>query len=141
MSLINFYSRTTFELTDRLKIAVWIGRVIRDERKSVGNINYIFTTDQDLLEMNRHYLGHDYFTDILTFDYTEGNRISGDIFISIDRVEENAASFGAVTDDELRRVMVHGVLHLMGYGDDSAEEKEAMRRLETEKMGLFHVEQ
>ena len=91
--------------------------------------------------MNRRYLNHDYYTDILTFDYTSAGILSGDIFISVERVKENALTYGVAEDNELRRVMVHGILHLMGYPDKTAKEKAVMRIKENEKLELFHVEQ
>ena len=103
-------------------------------------MDYIFCTDEYLLELNQEYLKHDTFTDIITFDYTDGSAISGDIFISTDRVKENAKEFEEDVLNELRRVMSHGVLHLAGYGDKSKEESKLMREKEDEKIKMFHVE-
>ena len=109
--------------------------------RRVGNINYLFCDDEYLLGINQRYLNHDTYTDIITFDYVAGNLISGDIMISVDRVGENAAKFGVPFEQELRRVVVHGVLHLLGQGDKSDEESREMRRLEEEALSLFHGEQ
>jgi len=108
----------------------WIQEIIKQYYKDVGEINYIFCSDDYLIDVNRQYLNHDYYTDIITFDYTEGNNISGDIFISIERVSENAESYGDGFETELRRVMSHGILHLIGINDQTGEEKREMREAE-----------
>jgi rRNA maturation RNase YbeY len=123
-----------FEDIERFKIDENIQSAIEkacaDEKKSPGNINFIFCSDIYLLDMNKEYLKHDYFTDIITFDYSEGNMISGDIFISRDRVEDNAETYRVSFDNELNRVMIHGILHLLGYKDETPEEKKHMRETE-----------
>jgi rRNA maturation RNase YbeY len=103
------------------------------ENRKLSDINYIFCSDNYLLEMNKQYLNHDYFTDVITFDYSENNKISGDIFISIDTVNDNAANYHSDTETELRRVMIHGALHLSGYNDKSEEEQKLM----TEKENFY----
>ena len=130
-----------FELIEPQKVKTWLSEVIQRRGKSVGNINYLFCDDEYLLGINQRYLNHDTYTDIITFDYVAGGLVSGDILISIDRVGENAAKFGVPFEQELRRVVVHGVLHLLGQGDKSDEEAREMRRLEEEALGLFHKEQ
>lgn len=130
-----------FELIEPQKVKTWLSEVIQRRGKSVGNINYLFCDDEYLLGINQRYLNHDTYTDIITFDYVAGNLISGDIMISVDRVGENAAKFGVPFEQELRRVVVHGVLHLLGQGDKSDEESREMRRLEEEALSLFHGEQ
>lgn len=115
---------------ERRKIKEWIKSVIISENKKPGAINYIFCSDEYLLNVNREYLDHDYFTDIITFDYVENNLISGDIFISVDRVRENASQYGVDFNDELKRILVHGVLHLLGYPDKKPEEKKIMTEKE-----------
>jgi rRNA maturation RNase YbeY len=107
-----------------------LSNVVKTELKELGDISIIFVSDQYLLEMNQKYLNHDYFTDIITFDYCEHNIISGDLFISVDRVKENADSFNVDELTEIHRVMIHGVLHLCGYGDKSAKEEKIMRSKE-----------
>lgn len=107
-------------------ITRWIKQTIQSEGKVTGDITFIFCSDAYLLEVNKQYLNHDYFTDIITFDYVEGSLISGDIFISCDRVRENAAEFKTGFDNELRRILIHGVLHLLGFKDKSKNDKSVM---------------
>ena len=107
-----------------------LSNVVKTELKELGDISIIFVSDSYLLEMNQKYLNHDYFTDIITFDYCEHNIISGDLFISVDRVKENADSFNVDELTEIHRVMIHGVLHLCGYKDKTEEEEKNMRLLE-----------
>lgn len=134
-----------FELAEPKKVQKWLSEVILRRGKSVGNINYLFCDDEYLLGVNRQYLNHDTYTDIITFDYVAGGLVSGDILISFERVGENAAKFGVPFEQELHRVIVHGVLHLLGQGDKSDEEAAQMRRLEEEALllwnELFRVEQ
>nr|WP_321415382.1 rRNA maturation RNase YbeY [uncultured Allomuricauda sp.] len=138
--MIEFHFKSGFLIDNTFEYTDWISRVIQSEGFEVGQIDYIFCSDEYLLGLNQEYLNHDTLTDIITFDYTDGATISGDIFISTDRVEENAKEFREGVLDELRRVMSHGVLHLMGYGDKSAEEAKLMREKEDEKIKMFHVE-
>lgn len=112
------------------KIANWIKETITSEGKTPGDISFIFCSDDYLLEINKQYLNHDYFTDIITFDYVENNLISGDIFISCDRVKENALEYKTGFTDELSRVIIHGVLHLLGYKDKSEKDKLLMTQKE-----------
>lgn len=138
--MIDFNYELDFSLDKETYYSDWLSRVINSEDKSLGNLTYVFCTDDYLLNINQEYLNHDTFTDIITFDYCEGNEISGDIFISIDRVKENAAEYNVDFNEELHRVMSHGVLHLMGYKDKSDEDASLMRSKEEEKIKLFHVE-
>jgi len=108
----------------------WLSSVCKDEKKKLDQVNLIFCSDEYLLNLNREYLQHDYYTDIISFDYCEGKVISGDLFISKDRVEENAANNQVKFLIELNRVIVHGVLHLCGYKDKTAEEEQEMRSKE-----------
>src|ERR1044072_6261475 len=119
-----------FKLKEVTRIRAWINTVIRSEKRKTGEINYLFTNDEEVLKANIQYLGHSTYTDIITFDSTEGNVISGDIIISIDRVKENAAKFEAAFETELRRVIIHGVLHLCGYKDKTSKDAAAMRERE-----------
>ena len=125
-----------FEETDKIDISgsigEWLQRVIQREKKEAGEISFIFCSDDYLLEMNRKYLNHDYYTDVITFDYTEEDMISGDIFISVDTVADNAKSYKVEFKDELYRVMVHGVLHLIGYKDKAEKDKILMTAKEDE---------
>lgn len=109
----------------------------KKEKKSVGTIGYVFTNDELLLEMNKQYLKHNTYTDIITFDYSEGKKISGEIFISIDRVKENAKKFKADLETELHRVIIHGILHLCEYGDKSKTAAANMRKLENKALSLL----
>lgn len=115
---------------DERQTGRWIKAVAADYGFSVGNINYIFCSDERELEVNRQFLGHDYYTDIITFDYTAGQTLNGDIFISLDTVRSNAEQLGIGFEDELRRILIHGVLHLTGQGDKTPESKEQMTRKE-----------
>lgn len=128
---------TDFQLTNVEKHIVWIKSIIQAEKSHLLQLNYIFCSDHALLKVNIEYLNHDTFTDIITFPYVSPPEIEGDIFISIDRVKENASLFGYSFEEELRRVMIHGVLHLCGYGDKTAEEKQLMRKKEDEALQLF----
>jgi len=138
--MISFNYETDFELADAPKYEEWLSEVIDSEEYDEGEINYIFCDDDYLLQKNIEFLDHDTLTDIISFDYTMGSLISGDIFISIERVKENAVEFGVSFDDELRRVMVHGILHYCGYKDKTEEDAAEMRKTENEKMAMFHVE-
>ena len=129
-SNIYYHSECDFQLKDKQSITKWLKDAISTEDKELGEINYIFCDDQYLLKKNQEYLQHDTFTDIITFDYTEENRLSADIFISIERIKENAITFAVPFKTELRRVIIHGVLHLMGYKDKSEEDAETMRSKE-----------
>ncbi len=139
--MIEYHYEVDFVLKRETDFSDWISRILESEGAILGHLNYIFCSDDYLLQMNRQYLSHDSFTDILTFDYSDGGRITGDVFISLDRVRENAASFGQGFDVEMLRVMSHGILHLLGYGDKTEDESKRMRLKEEEKIELFHVEQ
>ena len=115
---------------DVAKVSAWIESVARSFGKSVGDISYIFCDDNKILEVNRTYLKHDYFTDIITFYYCEGSILSGDLFISVDSVKENSLYYGTDPEEELNRVIVHGILHLIGYDDHSTEDIAVMRSKE-----------
>ena len=124
---INFYFEDVEELQlDLPRTISWIKETVSKEQKQTGEISFIFCGDEYLLDINKQYLDHDYYTDIITFDYVEDSVLSGDIFISIDRVKENASEFRVSFDDELNRIMIHGVLHLAGYKDKAKDDKELM---------------
>lgn len=129
-SNIYLHSECDFEAGSVSNLEPWIKTVITKENKTLGEINYIFCTDEYLLEKNQTFLNHNTYTDIITFDYSEENQISGDIFISIERVKENARKFAVEFETELKRVMIHGVLHLIGYKDKSEDEQKLMREKE-----------
>jgi len=118
-------------------VSVWIKQVITKFDFEAGNLTYIFCDDEYLKILNLKYLNHDYYTDIVTFDYNEGKVISGDMFISLDRVKENAVLFNCNFTDELLRVIVHGLLHLLGYKDSNDNEKAIMRTVENECIFMF----
>lgn len=139
--MIEFHYVVGFELSKPTKYIDWITRIIGSENRFLNRMDYIFCDDDYLLNINQQYLNHDTYTDIITFDYTEGKNIAGDIFISVDRVKENALKYEVDFIDELHRVMAHGVLHLLGYSDKTDEDVVVMRNKEDEKMQLFHVEQ
>ncbi|CEN40923.1 rRNA maturation RNase YbeY [Capnocytophaga cynodegmi] len=136
--MITFNYETEFELPEQETVfQTWIEKIIVSEEKELGELNYIFCDDNYLHQINVQYLDHDTLTDIITFDYTEEQIISGDIFISVERVADNAQDFNVDFQTELLRVMAHGVLHLCGYKDKSDAESKQMRSKEEEKMGLF----
>jgi len=125
--MISFNYETEFSLENEQQISNWISSVISEEEFREGEINYIFCDDDYLLKLNLEFLNHDTLTDIISFDYTVGKEINGDVYISIERVRDNANDFNVEFIDELNRVMVHGVLHYCGYKDKSEDEKKAMR--------------
>lgn len=120
----------------RREVTAWIRSVAAEYGKSVGDIAYIFCNDEKILEVNREYLNHDYYTDIITFDYCEDNRISGDLFISLDTVRSNAEEQGAEYEDELFRVIIHGILHLCGINDKGPGEREIMEAAENKALTM-----
>ncbi|MBP9069709.1 MAG: rRNA maturation RNase YbeY [Bacteroidia bacterium] len=119
-----------FKLLKSAAIKKWIDVVIKKEKRKLGEIHYVFVSDEELLEMNKQFLKHNTYTDIITFDYSEGKTINGDIFISIDRVKDNASKFKTEFNDELHRVIIHGVLHLCGYKDKTKKDASLMRKME-----------
>lgn len=141
MEIINFYSENSFELENISGHEKWLKEVISSEGKKTGEISFIFCDDEYLLEINQEYLDHDTYTDIISFDNSVGNILNGDIFISTERVAENAEVFEVTFEEELKRVLVHGVLHFCGFKDKTSEEKSLMRSKEEEKIKMFHVEQ
>jgi rRNA maturation RNase YbeY len=128
---------TDFKLKNKLKVRNWVRSILAQEGKRFGDISYVFCTDAYLLKMNIEYLKHDTLTDIITFDYSENGKLAGDIFISIERVIENAKSFAVSVDEELGRVLAHGVLHLSGYKDKKPDDKKLMRTKEDFYLRLF----
>jgi rRNA maturation RNase YbeY len=128
-----------FELENEPKVKKWILAVVGAQGKRVGNLNYLFCDDAYLINVNRTYLNHDTFTDIITFDYVEGNVVSGDILISVERVRENAVLFNSSFEQELSRVIIHGVLHLLGQADKSDEDAAEMRKKEESALALWNT--
>ena len=139
--MINFNYETDFVLNNEEAFEEWLSAVILSENKKEGEISYIFCDDEYLHKINVEYLNHDTLTDIISFDYTVGNELNGDIFVSIERVRDNALDFNVSFEDELKRVLAHGILHYCGYKDTSDSEAELMRSKEDEKIAMFHVKQ
>ena len=123
------------------EVSAWVRQVAKSYGKVVGDINYIFVDDETMLDINRRFIGHDYYTDHIGFDYTEGNALSGDIYISLDTVRTNAEQFGVTQDEELRRIIIHGLLHLCGLRDKTPEERAEMQRAEDEALKAIHNSQ
>lgn len=138
---INIETRDLFTLERKKSILNWLDKVISHHDFSYSEINYIFYNDDELLEINQKYLGHNFYTDIITFDNTLNKTISADIAISIDRVKENAGNLGFSLQEELHRVMVHGILHCIGFRDKTDDEKAIMSSEEDKMLNMFHVEQ
>jgi len=136
---INYQSQDIkFVLKEKRKVSKWINDVIKLHQKKLGNVSYIFCSNQYILELNQQYLSHNYFTDIITFDYCYDNKVEGDIFISIDTVLDNSHCFKTNFNDELLRVIIHGVLHLVGFSDKTAKQQKQMRVLEDEALSIFY---
>jgi probable rRNA maturation factor len=138
--ILFFKENVRFILRNKSEISNWLIAIAKKHKRKIGSLNYIFVNDKMLLEMNRKFLQHDTFTDIITFDYSEepkkNNPIEGEIFISIDRVNENAVKFETFEKNELHRVMAHGLLHLCGFKDKSAKDKKQMRSQEEIALAL-----
>lgn len=139
--MIDFVYESDYKIVGISKYTDWLKDIVISEDKVPGNLCFVLSTDNKVLEINEKYLGHTDFTDVITFDYTVGKDIHGDIFISMDRIQENAKKYQVLVEEELRRVMAHGLLHLMGYTDKTDAGKSEMTRKENEKLNMFHVEQ
>ncbi|MDO8999394.1 MAG: rRNA maturation RNase YbeY [Bacteroidota bacterium] len=126
-----------FKLSEKIKTKQWVKKIIELEKKKLGQINFVFTTDEELLKTNIQFLNHSTYTDIITFDYCEGNLINGDIIISVERVKENAKKFDANFETEIKRVIIHGILHLCGYKDKTAKDSKLMRDKENWALKKF----
>ncbi|MDR0420850.1 MAG: rRNA maturation RNase YbeY [Prevotellaceae bacterium] len=122
-----FVENISFDLKSKRKIKYWITNTVESENKKIGDVNFIFCSDEYLLDINKKYLGHDYFTDVITFDFCTDNNVSGDIFISVDSVRSNSLKYKQSFVNELYRVMIHGILHLCSYGDSTESEIALMR--------------
>lgn len=134
---ISFSFQKKFNLHSRTKLKEWIKKTAEQRGKKIGNISYIFCSDDELLQINNQYLKHNYYTDVITFDYSEGVVLNGDIFISIDRVKDNAEQVGVTFEEELYRVMIHGVLHLSGVNDKTEQQAKQMRKAEEDSLKLL----
>jgi probable rRNA maturation factor len=139
--MISFNYETDFQLDNEDQISNWISQIILSENKKEGDINYIFCDDEYLVQINQQYLNHDTLTDIISFDYSVGNELHGDIFISVERVQDNANDFNVTFQEELLRVLAHGVLHYCHYKDKTEQDELTMRNKENEKIKMFHMEQ
>jgi|SRR6218665_2944434 len=128
--MINYFFENIDQKNIELNISTWLEDLIISENKKPGDINYIFCDDEYLLKVNQDYLDHDYYTDIITFDYVKGKTISGDIFVSLPRILDNASTLSQDFESEFRRVLAHGLLHLCGYKDKTEEEEYTMRQKE-----------
>lgn len=137
--MLTFFSEEIdFKVPQSVKTSKWIKEVSKSEGYKIGDLNYIFCNDDYLLEINRQYLNHDYYTDIITFDNSEEEgKVEGDIYVSVDRVKDNAENLGVDFAVELKRVLIHGLLHLIGYDDTSDELKLKMRAKEDECLQLY----
>lgn len=139
--MIEFHYQHDFKELDEVIYSQWLQEVAASESQTIGSLSYVFCSDAYLLKMNQEHLNHDFYTDVITFDYNMNGLIHGEIYISTDRVLDNASRFRESEIDELHRVIVHGLLHLCGYRDKSEEEAAIMRLKENEKMKMFHVKQ
>ena len=140
-NLVNWYVEGGVELPDidTEVLTAWLGKVAESHDRELGPLNYIFCSDPRIIEVNREFLGHDYFTDIITFDYSSSRRVSGDMYISLDTVASNASQLGQPYARELRRVIVHGLLHLCGINDKGPGEREIMEDAENKALELINA--
>ena len=138
MAIIFHLDSGAGRLNQRKRIKQWIKEVIEEEKRNTGQINIILSTDAYLLKLNKKHLSKNYYTDIITFDYSEQKFLNGDLFISVERVRENAVKYGATEEEEMLRVIIHGILHLLGYDDSNDEEKKAMIKKEDLCLRKYH---
>lgn len=134
--ILYYYEDIDFQFRNKTRTNRWLRLVAESEIKRIGDISIIFCSDNYILDVNQKYLQHDYFTDIITFDYCEGDKLSGDLFISVDSVRENSIEYGTDFADELNRVIVHGLLHLIGYDDHTEADVAVMRKKENYYLSL-----
>ncbi len=139
--MIDFVYNTDFQIENQGVFSKWLVEVAAVENCLIHELVFLFVSDQELLAMNKKYLKHNYFTDVITFGELEGDKISGNIAISVDRVLDNSKTYGVRFDEELKRVMVHGLLHIVGYNDKTKKEKLTMSQKETDALKMFHVKQ
>lgn len=137
---LEFIYNTNYTLTDEKLHSAWIKSAIFSENYDLGNIVFAFFNDEEVKKLNKKFLNKDYYTDVISFNETTEKTISGNIAISVDRVKENSKKFKCTFQDEMRRVMIHGLLHFMGYNDQNNEASAKMRKKENEKIKMFHVE-
>lgn len=139
MAIVFNNNNDKFKLKKSALIKKWIEQVATKEKRTVGDLSYVFMSDEELLKINQQFLKHNTYTDIITFDYSENKKISGEIFISVDRVEENAKKMGTTFEDEIHRVIIHGVLHLCGYKDKTKIDSDNMRKQEDKALRVFNA--
>lgn len=136
--MIGFYNEdVSFNLKGKTLLRQWIKRVVEAYGFKAGNLSYVFCSDEKILEVNRQFLQHDYYTDIITFDYDEGDRVCGDMYISVDTVRSNAEQYAPSFEREMRRVIIHGVLHLCGLKDKEPDDEKKMRAAEEEALAML----
>ncbi|MAW95995.1 MULTISPECIES: rRNA maturation RNase YbeY [unclassified Leeuwenhoekiella] len=135
--MIEFNSQNDFSLQEEDRIKLWLERIAQKESFQIDELGYVFCSDEYLLEINKQYLDHDTYTDIVTFDYSDNGVLNGELYISTERVEDNSKDFNVSFDTELRRVIAHGLLHMCGYGDKSVDEISVMRSKEEECLKLW----
>lgn len=140
MSVNFFIDDISFRLKDKRKLKSWIERICLIEKRVIGNLNFIFTSNDKILDINIQYLSHNYLTDIITFSFNTENIVSGDIFICIEKVKENSISYNTTFYEELHRVIIHGVLHLTGYDDITSKKQQVMRSREDEALKTLNEE-
>ena len=138
---IDFVYNTDFELSNKEQVSDWVLRVINSKGYRLGNLVYAFFNDEDLKDLNIRFLKHDYYTDVISFDETADQVVSGNIAISVDRVKENSTQIGVDFEEEMHRVMIHGVLHFIGFNDKTSSEKKEIREQEALALSMFHVKQ
>lgn len=138
-SSVSFFTYQEEPLSEYDSLKPWIEETIQDMGKEAGELTLITCSDEELLQINKEHLNHDYYTDIITFDYSEGKIVSGDLFISTDRVKENATAFEVSEQTEFKRVVIHGILHLCGLGDKTEEESKIMREHENKYLERFKI--
>ena len=137
--MIDFVYNTDFRLANKDVFSRWLISVANDEGFLIDTLVFLFVDDKEILEMNKKFLKHDYYTDVITFGDIKDKKISGDIAISIERVLDNSKTYGVEFEDELKRVMVHGLLHIMGYNDKTSSDKSVMSQKENKAIKMFHV--
>ena len=138
---IDFVYNTDFELSNKEQVSDWVLRVINSKGYKLGSLVYAFFNDEDLKDLNIRFLKHDYYTDVISFDETADQVVSGNIAISVDRVKENSTQIGVDFEEEMHRVMIHGVLHFIGFNDKTGLEKKEIREQEALALSMFHVKQ
>ncbi len=139
--MIDFVYNTDFQIENHRVFSRWLVEVAAAENCLIHDLVFLFVSDQELLAMNKKFLKHNHFTDVITFGELEDDKISGNIAISVDRVLDNSKTYGVRFDEELKRVMVHGLLHIVGYNDKTKKEKLTMSQKETDALKMFHVKQ